>query len=197
MDANEPTELRTVARERKILSPWVTLETVSVGRAASTTSVEMFHAFRQADYVHVLAMTEECLFVLVRQYRPVIDQWTLEFPGGLREMGEDPAVTAGRELREETGLEPIELVPLVECMADVGRLCNKFFGFFAVARRTGVEAERNISTVLLSGPELREYATAGRIASSSHVGLLFLAAVHPRVRELCQKAGHRAVPWLI
>ena len=41
--------------------------------------------------------------VLVRQYRPPVDQLTIEFPAGLVNPGESPEETAVRELREETG----------------------------------------------------------------------------------------------
>jgi len=44
--------------------------------------------------------------VLVRQYRPTLHAMTLEIPAGMRDQeGEDPLVTAKRELREEVGLE--------------------------------------------------------------------------------------------
>ena len=132
--------------------------------------VEIYHAFRQADYVHVLPMTPDVLFV-VRQYRPVIERRTLEFPGGLRDPGEKAETTAIRELREEAGLAVIDLVPLVECDADVGRLCNGFFGYFALVDRVS-EPESGITNAFLKGKELRAEATAGRLASPSHVALL-------------------------
>ena len=47
--------------------------------------------------------------VLVRQYRPALHRITLEIPAGMRDKeGEDPRITAERELREEVGLEAVE-----------------------------------------------------------------------------------------
>ena len=42
-------------------------------------------------------------FVILRQYRPPLDSYVLEFPAGLIDPGEPPATTAVRELMEETG----------------------------------------------------------------------------------------------
>lgn len=185
---------RVVSRNRTDLSAWVALETVSVARDASMVP-DLYHAFSQADYVHVLTMTKGGAFLLVQQYRPVIERWTLELPGGLREPGENPEFTAVRELKEETGFATSEVVPLVEAHADAGRLSNKFFGFFALADQVA-DPEPGIAVVLATGQELRDYAAAGRIAMPAHIGLLYLAAINSRVRQLCSQYGYADVPWM-
>lgn len=53
--------------------------------------------------------------VLVRQYRAPVDALLLEIPAGKRDVeGEDPAVTARRELAEEIGMAPGSLELLLE-----------------------------------------------------------------------------------
>ncbi len=48
---------------------------------------------------------DEATVVLVRQYRPALHRLTLELPAGMRDVeGEEPLVTARRELQEEVGL---------------------------------------------------------------------------------------------
>ncbi|XP_015903582.1 ADP-sugar pyrophosphatase isoform X2 [Parasteatoda tepidariorum] len=44
----------------------------------------------------------DCL-ILVKQYRPALKQYTLEFPAGIVNPSEKPEETAIRELKEETG----------------------------------------------------------------------------------------------
>ena len=51
--------------------------------------------------------------VMVRQYRPALDAYSLEIPAGMRDVaGEDPQATALRELQEETGYVSHDVRPL-------------------------------------------------------------------------------------
>jgi ADP-ribose pyrophosphatase len=43
--------------------------------------------------------------VLIRQYRPPLDAYVIEFPAGLIDAGETPVAAAQRELAEETGYQ--------------------------------------------------------------------------------------------
>jgi ADP-ribose pyrophosphatase len=63
--------------------------------------------------VVVLAQPDPTTVVLVRQYRYALRAWTWEVPAGTREPGEDPAVTAGRELAEEAGFTAARLIELL------------------------------------------------------------------------------------
>ena len=51
----------------------------------------------------VLALTPDREVVLVREFRPGVEDMLLELPGGLVDDGEEPAAAARRELLEETG----------------------------------------------------------------------------------------------
>lgn len=60
----------------------------------------------------VCAIDKEMNVTFVRQFRYAYGKEILELPAGKLEPGEDPAVCAMRELREETGLIADELLPL-------------------------------------------------------------------------------------
>jgi ADP-ribose pyrophosphatase len=53
--------------------------------------------------VAVIAMTENNKILLVEQYRKALERSIIEIPAGKLEKGEEPIVTARRELEEETG----------------------------------------------------------------------------------------------
>jgi 8-oxo-dGTP pyrophosphatase MutT (NUDIX family) len=54
-------------------------------------------------WANVIPITRDNRIVMVEQYRHGIDEVTLEIPGGMVEIGEDPLTAAERECLEETG----------------------------------------------------------------------------------------------
>ncbi|GAB6147556.1 NUDIX hydrolase [Stetteria hydrogenophila] len=77
--------------------------------------------------VAVLPVFRDGSVVLVRQYRPAVDDWVLEAPAGTVEPGEDPRSAAVRELEEEAGLR-----------ADPGRLIEVGEGYVSPGYSTEV-----------------------------------------------------------
>jgi ADP-ribose pyrophosphatase len=70
--------------------------------------------------VGVIAQPDPQSLVLVRQYRYPIQRWTLEIPAGTRVHGEDPMVTAARELKEEAGYHADRFTELIRFYPAVG-----------------------------------------------------------------------------
>jgi len=90
------------------------------------------------DYVSVFAVTRDGKFPLVQQFRPAVEQVTLELPSGHVTERQTPEEAARAELREETGFIANELMLLGGLSPDTGRLGNRMWCFFA----SGVEADR-------------------------------------------------------
>lgn len=57
----------------------------------------------KVNAVHIVASTEGKI-VLIKQYRPAIDEYIIDFPAGLIDKDESVEEAARRELYEETGL---------------------------------------------------------------------------------------------
>ncbi len=60
----------------------------------------------------MIPITERGTILLVKQWRAALGRYTLELPSGTRDGDEPPAITAARELREETGYRASELMPI-------------------------------------------------------------------------------------
>lgn len=58
---------------------------------------------KHSGAVAILPITHEGKLVLVRQFRKVLERTIVEIPAGRIEVGEEPKITAIRELEEETG----------------------------------------------------------------------------------------------
>ena len=70
--------------------------------------------------VGILALEEDGTVLLVRQYRYAFGRTLLEIPAGKREKGEEPFVTAQRELQEETGATADHWLPMGQLIASPG-----------------------------------------------------------------------------
>ena len=75
----------------------------AVVRNGRTGKQSEFYSLDFADWVNVIAVTEDEKIVCIRQYRFGTGKEEVEIPGGAVEEGENPLDAGLRELQEETG----------------------------------------------------------------------------------------------
>jgi ADP-ribose pyrophosphatase len=160
------------------LSPWVSLVEVAVRRDGEP--VETYHGLEVADYVVVCARSSGGLIPVVRQFRPILGRTTLEFPAGLVDEGEAPAIAAAREFNEETGLTVDKLLHLGSHFTDTGRLSNRTHAYFAEASGVPTLVGDEVETVLLTPDALDRAIADEAFCHFLHVGAYALA----RTRKL-------------
>ncbi len=69
----------------------------------SATGIEGDYIAVDAPHWVVVIPKLDDKFIMVRQWRHAAGEISIEFPGGVGEPGEDPEISATRELEEETG----------------------------------------------------------------------------------------------
>ena len=117
---------------------------------------------------------------LVRQWRQAVAQELLEVPAGTLEPGEEPLVTAKRELREETGLEAEAWQVGPSFFTAPGFCTERLTVYLATdlrhaARTAGATDEAIESTALTLGQALEAIGQGSVIDAKSLIGILWLA----------------------
>ncbi len=150
---------------------------LSGGRTATREVVEYPGA------VVVIALSGAGEVTLVRQWRHAIGQLLLEFPAGGLEPGEDPSVSAQRELREEAGLEAASWTRLGHFFSSPG-FANEILHVFLAEDLTTVEADpdedEDLQVVRYRLSDLYEHPEKLEDAKSL-AALLLLRAARPGV----------------
>ncbi|NYE74587.1 NUDIX hydrolase [Microlunatus parietis] len=102
---------------------------------ADGTVIEPFYVLEQMPWVSILAVTPHREVIMVREYRHGAGVVGLGLPGGGAAAGEAPAGAAQRELLEETGYEPGDLVELSWTWANWANQTNKVHHYLATGCR--------------------------------------------------------------
>ena len=71
-----------------------------------------FYVLESPDWVNIVAVTDSQEIVLINQFRHGICGTVLEIPGGMIADGEEPKLSAQRELLEETGYTSNEFIEI-------------------------------------------------------------------------------------
>lgn len=172
MPSDQDSYPRIVGRSQTRLSPWAEVVEKQVQFGAGEP-VETYHCMTQAAYVGMLVRAADGRFVLVRQYRPAVETFTWELPAGTLDPGEKPEDAARREVLEETGLQPGEVVHLGDYFPDTGRLqvrCSAFY-VTTLAREPLPIAEAGLTVRYVDHAELKRMIVSGEFCHCVHLAI--------------------------
>ena len=169
------------SRKTVFSTPWFS---VTAKSQESESETAPYYVLEMQDYVSVIAVTTAEEIVLVRQYRPAVDMWTLELPSGHVGEGESPEDSARRELLEETGYEAKVLEVLGSLYPDTGRLSNRLWCYFApnVRRVSAAEHPESGIEVLRVSPKIFfEQVEDLRLNHALNIGAILLAILKRKI----------------
>lgn len=126
--------------------------------------------------------------VLVEQYRASLGGFVLEIPAGMRDIeGEDPTVTAVRELREEAGWEAGSIEFLGTCLSSPGVTDSSVLVFLATdlqqapAEPHGPEEDEMVIHRVQFSTALAMIDDGRLTDAKSAYGILLAARRHPHL----------------
>ncbi|MBR1814118.1 MAG: NUDIX hydrolase [Lachnospiraceae bacterium] len=134
------------------------------------------------DFIHhdgaaaVVPVMDDGRILMVRQYRPALERFTLELPAGkLDAPGEDKCECAARELEEETGYKAGKMEWLINLNTTVA-FCDEFIGIYLATELTKGHQHwdegEEIGTELYTIDELTDMILTGKITDSKTAAAL-------------------------
>ena len=149
--------------------PWLTVRHDQVRLPDGRINPE-FYVLEYPDWVNVIAITEDGMFVLERQYRHGLGKTCYEIPAGVIEKGETPLEAAKRELQEETGYGEGEWETLMTVSGNCSTTSNLTHCFLAkgVKKISGqhLDATEDISVCLMDETRVKDLLECDQIKQS-------------------------------
>ena len=116
-------------------------------------------------------------FVFEKQYRYALDEVIIEMPAGKLEKGEIPLEAAKRELLEETGYRPLEMIHLGDSYPTPGyssEVIHLYYCPKAVKEERHLDEDENIDLLYLSLDEIEKMIQDNTIKDSKTVAAIYL-----------------------
>lgn len=142
-------------------------------------NVAELEMIRHQGAAAVVPVDAERNVLLVRQYRHAAGGWLLEIPAGKLDPGESPETCALREVEEETGFRPANLIPMGWIFTTPGFTDEKIWLFAATGLSEATQALEDDEVLTVHRVPLDEavaLATRGELRDSKSVCALLRVA---------------------
>jgi len=123
-----------------------------------------------SNWINIIPVTIDNNVILVNQYRFGNRDITLEIPGGMVDLGEDPKEAAIRELYEETGYESSNVIEIGKVLPNPALMANYTFTYLALeskkTRMQKLDGMEDIEILEVPLDEIPAYIDEGKIEHS-------------------------------
>lgn len=173
MDTNDRSEdQEPVLFQSRIFS---VVERKQTGRSGKTL---IRHVVKHPGAVGIVPILPDGRVLLIDQYRVTVQRNIFEIPAGTREIGEEPLITASRELIEETGYRAGNIIELQPIYTSPGILQEELILYLATDLTPGESAPEDGEKIELAPKtwkEIDKMLDDGVIIDAKTVAALFLA----------------------
>lgn len=165
-------------QEQNVYEKTVSRKTVFEGRILNVDVLEVEledgrrsvrEIVRHGVAVAIIPQLLDGRFVFIRQFRKAMERVCFEVVAGNCDPGEEPVVSAVRELQEETGYVSQSMELLGPIFPSVGYCTERIDIFFATVSGPGAtsfDEDENIETVILTEAEMDEMIRTNQIADA-------------------------------
>lgn len=130
--------------------------------------------------VGILALDDKGQVALVRQYRYAVGEHLWEIPAGKREKGEEPRITARRELHEEVGADAERWTDLGALIASPGCYAERLYLYKAEGltfTRQQLDEDEFLEVRFFPFEEVVEKCLSGQLQDAKTVAAVLKAKV--------------------
>jgi ADP-ribose pyrophosphatase len=148
-------------------------------------SESRFEIIKHPGGAAALPVLDDGRLLLIRQFRPAMQDYIYEIPAGRLEVGENAAGCIERELQEEVGYRPQQLESLGYVYSSIGFCTEKIFLFIATALEatpTAHEPDEFIEPLIVSLDEALDMVSSGTVTDAKTQIALLRYALQVRER---------------
>lgn len=154
-----------------------------------TGQTHHFYVLDSPDWINVIPLTPAGAVVMIHQFRHGTNEVTLELPGGMVDAEDgDAAVSAERELREETGYAADSIIKIGHVAPNPAFINNRCHTYLALnARPVGApqfDGAEDIACEEVPLDAVRDLIAAGRITHALTIAAFYHLDNYRRTHRL-------------
>ncbi|MFC1515410.1 NUDIX hydrolase [Thermodesulfobacteriota bacterium] len=161
-----------IERRKVYETKWFSLEQKTI--RFEPDNEELYYSIREGNHIAVVAEDDKQNILLIRQYRPAIEDYVIELPGGHVE-NDNPEQSAHDELIEETGYKANQMKLAGKTIVDSGRNQGYLYCYYGSdLERVGAPSP-DIDLLPVTKSEVKEMILNGDLSHSLNLSTVFLA----------------------